>query len=837
MKRSQLKKIEVHGFRSFGTGKQNVELPNTVSVFWGGNSQGKTSLAEALEFLLTGQLARREMQSSSKEEFTDALRNAHIPDAAPVSVAAELICSDGKARVLKRTLVEDYKKGNSGCTTKIEIDGKPCTEGDIVSQLGIKLFQPPLIAPVLAQHTLNYIFSASPTERASYFRAVLDIQDLEDFRSDATALAASMLAPVLAEITALQTVEGLPGLTSAAALRKSKSQVDVEKNLLAVTTEFLKGVSIAPKATLADQSAQITFELEGRRAKSFPLDLFGRSPFTTWNRNSDILDQATTSFLAERTKIDAETRRLVDLFKTALLLPECKSHEAADCPLCGTPDALTPARVQLIREQVKTTETYQSAERGIRQALQAMETGLAAAAASLDAALPKFIRQNPGNRRKKGFTVTRMRVLANDDAAVAIWTAAARHQISTAKRFKNGIAAAQRFITTLKDTLDSWNDTDGLARVFDATADAQTAFEKARQIYDPAVQSLGAPLKVAVDQSTNTAGWEELAGLALDVAGLWKALGLAAAHAQKIKSLEKAIKEIDTGNGKVADEKFEEMSSAVKTWWDFLRPGESSFFDAVQRRSSKAKRTIDIKVGLSANDDCSNPKFRDAVAVFSTSQLNCLGLAMFLARAVQEKTGFIVLDDPVLTSDDDFRPNFASTVIERLLNDGIQVIVMTQDHSSWKDIGHRWAHRQVAQLQIVRNDAVIGTEIRNHSDGLATLIAKAQPFIRSQDPDQRKEGAIKTRVAIERLGKEILVKSRQKNGDAQASITDYDGKNFGDYNGTVYALLTQDPSHPGKLKAAYAYVTPGPHDAPPPSATQLATAHGDLKKLKADYLD
>jgi hypothetical protein len=310
-----------------------------------------------------------------------------------------------------------------------------------------------------------------------------------------------------------------------------------------------------------------------------------------------------------------------------------------------------------------------------------------------------------------------------------------------------------------------------------------------------------------------------------------------AAHERKIKNLDKALKEIDAGNGKVADDKFADMSAAVKQWWDYLRPGEPAFFDAVQRRSTKARRNVDIKVGLSASDDRSNPKFRDAIAVFSQSQLHCLGLAMFLARAVQEKTGFIVMDDPVLTSDDGFRPNFASKVIESLLREGVQVIVLTQDYSSWKDIGHRWAHRQVAQFQIVRNDPLVGTEIRDQNDGLATMIATAQPFIKSQDIDQRKEGATKIRLAIERFAKEILVKKRQRDGDGMASITDYDGKNFGDFSNSVYALLTKEPAHPGKLRSAYAYVTPGPHDDTPPSTTELSTAHGDLKKLKRDYLD
>jgi len=40
---------DVQGFRSFGTSPQSVTLPDTVTALWGGNSQGKTSLAEALE--------------------------------------------------------------------------------------------------------------------------------------------------------------------------------------------------------------------------------------------------------------------------------------------------------------------------------------------------------------------------------------------------------------------------------------------------------------------------------------------------------------------------------------------------------------------------------------------------------------------------------------------------------------------------------------------------------------------------------------------------------------------------------------------------------------------
>ena len=163
--------------------------------------------------------------------------------------------------------------------------------------------------------------------------------------------------------------------------------------------------------------------------------------------------------------------------------------------------------------------------------------------------------------------------------------------------------------------------------------------------------------------------------------------------------------------------------------------------------------------------------------------------------------------------------------------------MVTQDHSSWKDIGHRWSHRGAVQFQMVRDNPVIGTEIRSQSDALATLLAQAQPFINSQDGEQRKNGATKLRQAIERFSKELLVRSRHAQGEQLAMITDYDGQNFGNFSGQVLVLLTKDPSHPGKLVAAHSYVTPGPHDDTPPSTGQLKMAAGDLKFLKKQYLD
>lgn len=837
---ARLTRIELQGFRSFGQVRQTIDVPDSVAVFWGGNSQGKTSLVEALEFLLIGQIVRREMLASSKDEFAEALRNVHLAPTHPVWVAATVICDDGQKRTLTRRLVEDYRRGSAaGCVSKLEIDGNPCAEIDIERILGLRLAHPPLRAPVLSQHTLGYLFSISPTDRAAYFRAILDTQDLEDFRIAVAGLQPLLKAPASAELVDLAAAEAIPAIVAVVGrLRKVRKEADLAKALLACSKALLTSIGIVPAAQLSLQADQIYIELERRRAQKFPLDFFGRAALSPWTGPPAALTTTVSLFLAERAKVDAETKRLTDLFTAALLLPDHPTHDQPiECPLCGTTATLTAERMDFIREQVSATEAYTTAAGAFQTSLRNLSGQLDALVQGSDRAQPKFMRVVGVSRRAAGFTMVSIGKLVPDDSIVQAWFNAARPLQRTMSRLKRHVASARAELETALSDPERWREAQTLESHL---ADVGTVYAQAQvclSAYEAPARVLGEALKAVVDQSADTKGWEPLVHICRNPAGLWAALVVAANHAVKVKSLEKALAEIDIASGKVIDGKFVDLSAGVRSWWDRLRPNETAFFDGIQRRGAKTRRTIDLKVGLSTKDDRSDAKIRDAIAVLSQSQTHCLGLSLFLARAIQERSGLVILDDPVLTSDDDYRPNFVSSVIEGLLDAGLQVIICTQDHKSWKDIGDRWGYRGAVQFQIIRNDPLLGTEIRSQNDDLATMMAKAQPLIKSQDPVVRKEGAIRLRETIERFGKMILVRERQRNGDSQASITDYDGKNFGTYASQIMALLTLDPSHPGKLRAAHTYVTPGPHDDKPPSSGELVSAYGDLKKFKKDYLD
>ena len=169
-------------------------------------------------------------------------------------------------------------------------------------------------------------------------------------------------------------------------------------------------------------------------------------------------------------------------------------------------------------------------------------------------------------------------------------------------------------------------------------------------------------LTVVIDAASDTAGWQELIDVAGDQDALRTSLIERHARAALQKELTAALRQIDKGNEKVLDDKFGDLSDGIQHWWDLLRPGEPTFFSDVRPRKG-ARRTVDFKAGLSLHDDRSAPKVRDVIAVFSQSQLHCLGLALFIARALHEGAGFMVLDDPILASDEDYRAYFKAAVL------------------------------------------------------------------------------------------------------------------------------------------------------------------------------
>jgi len=422
---------------------------------------------------------------------------------------------------------------------------------------------------------------------------------------------------------------------------------------------------------------------------------------------------------------------------------------------------------------------------------------------------------------------------ANQKAVIDEWLHSVRSLLRKRRMLLKSARALVEQIPNSPEEILSAEALDTLKATVEQLAEDREATAKQLLDTQSSAKLVQTPIKVEADKQSKTLGWEEFIALCDERADVESALMQNEARRAVRKDFEKALKEIDRANNAILEAKFRSLSKEIGEWWEKLRPNEPTFFDSVSPRP-KARCSIDFKVGLANTTDRKNAKIRDAIAVFSHSQLHCLGIAAFVARVIRDKIGFMVLDDPIISSDEDHRPHFIRTVIEDLLAKAVQVIVITQDHKTWVDMNELYGHKNVDTFQLSKE--ISGTVALKSSDGLAVMLSRAEPFVSSESPEFRKMAAERLRDAGERFCKELLVKKRREAGDPAAFITDYDGKTLGQLIPEVNPALVMDSSHPGKIKTLEKHLNPGKHDDTPPSKGELQVALGDLKRFKKDYL-
>lgn len=697
MSKTKIKSVDVRGFRAFGAAAQPLAFYSEVAVVWAPNSQGKTSLAEAFEFLFTGSIVRRDLLSSAKDEFAGTLRNVHLKDSDEVFVEVE-IENQGATHKVRRTLLSDYAK-RGDCETKLEVDGQ-LTDESAFGGIGIQLSQPPLAAPVLMQHTLPYVFSAGPKERSAYFKALLDVDDLDRFLERVESHGVDLGVPTDAVLRDLRACSAREAMRTALEplLDESSRSLDVATALSEAAAGLLKAAELEVPSDAEARFLAVKNALHARQTETFPLADLRIRELHPWALEKVGLGAATKKLEEQRAKVEAEVERLIPLFEAALKVEAINTADGPQlCPLCEN-GTLTVERVAAIRTKLRETHEFRASETAARSAITALSETVKEAKDSVDRILPAFAATSSEHRKRKGFSVARVRRLAgsNGEEAVERWLTATRQLLRARRELQKQIELVTSTLSSLSGNLSCLNTKtyQDLRQPVDQVVKLRVGLDGSAAHYKDAEASLMAVLPSAVAKESKTEGWQDLLDLRAKEKSLTAVLTEWEARSRVQRELERAVKDLKKGMGDVLDEKISTISDDVERWWNLLRPGESTFFSAVKRRT-KATRTIDFKASISAHADRSNAETRDAVAVLSYSQLQCLGLSLFLARAVREGAGFIILDDPVLAGDDDHRPTFVHQVVPEFSKLGVQVIVMTQDQLMRSNMLDIHAHRNI----------------------------------------------------------------------------------------------------------------------------------------------
>jgi hypothetical protein len=347
--------------------------------------------------------------------------------------------------------------------------------------------------------------------------------------------------------------------------------------------------------------------------------------------------------------------------------------------------------------------------------------------------------------------------------------------------------------------------------------------------YTDAATALRAAVDAATRDRTALSGLREVADLLTRRSELVADVVTEATRQQVIRRLNTAEKALSTAAGAVLDTRFTQMSDTITKWWATIRPDELVGFGGIKRRAGGSlfvNLVADLRI-----DPTSTPVTREALGVYSDSQLNALGLSIFLARTELLGARIVVLDDPIPGSDSDHRLTFVQETLGELLNDGVQVIVTTFDGklAEWAYASHGSSSSGLSyRLDLL--DMIAGPESTQTADAFGQLMLEAQESLNSPTAKGRRSACTTLRSAAERLAKQIIATGSTQAGTS-TSVADVKSKNLGDLISRVLPLVVGGNAEQGQWKLFPKVLNPGSHDDDVPPSTELKQTAKNLRKI------
>ncbi|MFX1822347.1 AAA family ATPase [Pseudarthrobacter sp. CC4] len=818
----RLEWFEVRGFRAFGSEARRMDLTSNLVVIHAGNSQGKTSLAEAVEFLVTGRSSRRDLFGGAKAEYNESLRNAHLPADDPVWVAAGIRGKDGIVREVRRDLISDFSSA-ADCKSRLTVSGQ---EVSSLSILGIDTNEGAIAAPVLLQHTLRYVLSTEPKQRATYFKALLALSDLdflrERVRAQATDLERVSPGPGLLALQRLSRTQLAASATEIQQLDGEDRQtlrVGVEKALLAAGTSVLgsESESIEHLRGALEQAAQ------ERNDRVFPLSDFSVAPLTEMPVLPDI-----SKYITEIRRADEVSAALLPVLTAVLRVPEVAHIDhPVDCPVCLTTDGLTPERITDIQTRLRDTTQLAAASSAAEKAVRDFRTQLQTWVDSVEGSIPSAAVWD----ESRELAATSAAASLGEDIPVLL-TAALQHVRGTAADARKVVDAAQKVdaaAARLNDLIHRRVDIPATATLSLAEVQQSLSTFLNKVSSDEALTRLRTAVEPLLRTRLQSEGTQDLLHVLERLEGLVDDQYAFQRRMAALQRLNRADRSLKKAIGAVLDDRFATMSDAIMRWWGSIRPEELVGFAGVKRRAAGAI-FVNLIAALQA-DTQADAVERDALGVFSDSQLNALGLSTFLARTELVQSPFVFLDDPIPGSDGDHRLTFCQNTLAGLLSSGMQVIVTTYDpklaelaqtvNESWEPITYDLTLLNIAE----------GTEPAQTSDLFSNYMLQGEDGLNAPTAAGRRGACTAYRSAAERLAKQIIATNRTASG---ASTTVADIEREASMLGDLIPLLapfTLSPDEKGKWQVIPKVLNPGNHDDGAPSTIELKQIRGNLRQI------
>lgn len=678
----KLLSISISFFRGF-CDCSSISLDSPLVIFLGSNGSGKTSIAEALEWLFFGTTQRRLHSDVDEVEHRGALRNALCPEGTDPFVEVQVRLRDNSTHTLRRTLHIDGTRERSIAY----VDGIKVPDFTSVRLVDAEHFY-----PIIVQHNLQELILSSGTTRRKFISCLLGLEPLLSYERAVDAANNRFMSSLPQDIAEcyssfqkLGTTIGQRNMLQDLHQKWTAEQVEYPADWNEVLNYCRAALQI-PGATPDNIQSQA-----GRRADEARRAIFDITPFAprqnlrtlTMSYDQHIsqvqtnfvhLRQSLANYAAAKAQIYAQLQFTLDpkrleFWRTGLGFLDVSAiplGQAVQCPFCEEL-TITRDKTKVLRERLDRTDQYTQTRKHLQEVIKICHDHLERLIATANSLLPSRL----------------------DETARDRLTAILPNNLEGIQTFSDSIDATYKALNTLDGRIQSVKATfDNLLTLADDPDQAEvvaafvqdtptTLRDEAQTLRTKFEENstkfvdFSAILQPALSSDETVRQFELIQYLTTTQHTIFVASEVLRLRDQ-LREARQAVREFLNNEDR---KRIQQCDNEIKEWFELLYGGDPEViqFGSVDPRGTAMRFLANI---------LGEPRY--ASTHFSQSQLNCLGLALHIVSATANDCpfDFVLFDDPIQSFDDEHRERLLDSAVPCLLDElDKQVIVLTYSHN------------------------------------------------------------------------------------------------------------------------------------------------------------
>lgn len=787
----RLKKIKVSGIRGFNT---PIEIPldgKLISIY-GPNGEGKTSLVEAIEWLLFGTIFKKD-KAKSKIEYKDTIKNVIFSGTPFVEV---LLDDKGTEVILRR----EYRKEDESKLFKNESEIEGITfQGDSDT-----------VRPIIYQHELKNFIHTEPKDRYREFMKLLNIDAIDRFISAVrTGITSLNKNKPLRISEAYIAVQGFEKYFFDIIKKVREENVPLTKVLYLLNDKFKFSDEPITSENVDRVIEKIDLLIFDKKKKVFDIRLF--DPIINYKQpDTSILSEYKPFIEAQKYILDPENKGTiseVELLDLGLKLLVGSQSEI--CPLCSE-RTITPEKI--IRLKKLNQKKSQSAEK-IKRNKKVIE--------SYTQSIKKLKNEKISSLR---------RIMISEETCLSF------ESLNVPEDIRKNLSQTTKAIGLFIKWMEEWYQSfENILHNDDSSENKQKEIEIKLEKYNNENSTFNRSLEEYISNIKQTKEhiFKNLSKIEdieeLEMVGKlirdFSIFDLINKDKEIESELRSNIKLLETYRDDLFKKRLEEHKTEIIRWYDLLNPNEEIKICDIECNPGKVNYIASY-----------HGTKKQAVPILSEAHLNCLGLSIYLSAigSLNNPFSFVLIDDPVQSMDNVHTTNFINEVINALLEKNFQVFILSHMKSDVSDAILERYQEYMPKLIEFYGHTLEGPKFEIKANN------RFEDYINQAEKnyngtlEQRKNSANMVRQALETYTKQYYCKKAGK----KLSET-YKDKNFPELDEKLLSLVEIDQAERGKLRMINRRCNQPSHDdqkVDPPTSQELRSYIDSLKGFYSKHL-